>query len=117
MRIQSSIIRETLEIEDHTGKVIREIPFVVDVAAVGDKIMRKRIAISKEKDVESTGKAFLELLELIFGKQTTNELLSLYGDNYTALVIDLTPVLVDFVYPAIDKQREKVVEMRKRVKH
>ena len=117
MKVISSIIEEVIEIVDAQGNDLKLIPFKVNLTRAGSAIQQKRIELANASDdIEKAGIAFCNLLEVVFGKDALNELVDYYGDDYTSMVTDIAPILTDVIFPALDAQREKLVESRKRAK-
>lgn len=119
MKIVSSVIAETIEIENEKGEIVKEIPFRLNISELGGKIAKKRLELANtdKADVEAVGKVFCELLEATFGETVLNELVDYYGTDYTAMVTDLVPIYTELVFPALDKQRDRLINSRKRIKH
>lgn len=119
MKIVSSIIQDTIEITNSKGETIKEIPFRINLSTTGNEIAKKRIELARTdtKDIEAVGHKFCELLEAVFGGEVLAELLDYYGDDYASLVTDVVPIFTDVVFPALDAQRERLVNSRKRFKH
>jgi len=115
MRIKSSIISDVLEVEDHAGNVT-SFPFRVNVGEIAQKINAVSKKFAESNKDEERGQSFVELLGLIFGEETTLKMVEYYKDDYTAMVADLTPVLVDVIFPAVRAQNDKFVSALKKRK-
>ena len=118
MQVQSSIIDETIEIVDKNGNTLRSIPFRLDMAAMVKDITELRLKLGNmdKSDLEGVGKTTIDLFKAVLGEEAMAQVLDFYGDNYLALVTDLTPLMTDEVFPAIDDFREKLIANRKRLK-
>ena len=118
MQVQSSIIDETIDIVDKDGNTLRSIPFRLDITSMAQSIteLRQKFGAIDKTDVEAVGKTTIDLFKAVYGEDTMAQLLDFYGDNYVALVTDLTPMMVDHIFPAIDDFREKLIANRKRLK-
>lgn len=118
MKIQSSVYRDTLELCDSNGELVKELPFTINVTALADTVHQKQRQLTKvdQSDMESMGRAFIELLEAIFGTPVTDELLDYYQKDYIVMITDLTPVLTQELFPLFDKYRKNAINARKKVK-
>ena len=118
MKIQSSVYRDKLELCDSNGELVKELPFTINVTALADSVHRKQQQLAKvgQSDLETMGHAFVELLEAIFGKSITDELLEYYQKDYLVMVTDLAPVLTQELFPLFDKYRKNAINARKKVK-
>lgn len=116
-KIRTSIIRDTLELCDRNGEVEKAIPITINAARVANDVTRLRVEMANAKnDAEATGRAAVELFTVLFGGDATREIMDYYGDDYFTMISDLTPYIVEDIYPVFDKMREKSIEMRKKIK-
>lgn len=118
MKVQSSIIDEVIELTDKNGNTLKSIPFRFDVAQMAQRVTELRLKLSdiKADDYEQAGRTTVDLFTAVLGEQAMAELLDFYGDSYVSLVNDLTPLMTDEIFPAIDAYRQRLVQMRKKVK-
>lgn len=118
MKIQSNIIRDKIELCDHTGEVVREIPFTVNVAKIARDVTAKRKELSElpQDDVERIGYAAVELMRIIFGEEATAQLLEHYENDYFTMVTDITPLLTERIYPAFTQYGQSMMTRMKGLK-
>lgn len=118
MKVQSSIIDEVIELTDKNGNTIKSIPFRFDVAQMAQRVTELRLKLSdvKTDDYEQAGRITVDLFAAVLGQEAMTELLDYYKDSYVSLVNDFTPLMTDHIFPAIDEYRQRLVQMRKRVK-
>lgn len=118
MKLQTSIIQDVLEFTDKNGNVVKTIPFKINAVLVNDRVAEKRIELSKvdSSDMSAYRKTAGELLAVLFGDDPAKEIIDYYqGDTLTA-IIDLSPVLIDEIYPTFDRLRRNMIEQRKKLK-
>lgn len=119
MKITNSVLRDKFELCDpKTGEVVKELPFTVNITATIQAATRKQaeMAVVDSADPEAMGKAFVGLLEAIFGAEVTNGLLEYFEDDYMQMIVDLEPVLTDVIFPAFTQYRSKAIAAKKKVK-
>lgn len=118
MKVTKSVYTDKFEFCDAQGNVIKTIPFTINITSTCTAVTKKQheLATVNEEDVEAVGKSFVELLMAIFGGQVTHELLDYYSDDYFALVADITPTLVDDIFPLFDQYRKHILAAKKKVK-
>ena len=118
MKIQSSIYRDKLELCDSNGELVKELPFTINITALADTVLHKQRQLTKvdQSDLEALGRSFIELLEAIFGKAITDELLDYYQKDYIVMITDLAPGLTQELLPLFDKHRKNAINARKKVK-
>lgn len=118
MKVQSSLIKDTIDL--YQGNVLQKsIPFTFNATKSLQEVQRKRAEILKKhgkSDLEGTGKAFYELLVIIFGQDVVTELDDWYKGDYLTMLNDIAPILTDTIYPVIDEMTENLVKSRKRLK-
>lgn len=118
MKIQSSLIKDTIEL--YQGNVLQKsIPFTFNATASLQAVQRKRAELIKKHDaadLEGTGRTFFELLGIIFGQDVVAELDDWYKGDYMTMLNDIGPILTDVIYPTIDAMTENLVKTRKRMK-
>ena len=115
MKIKTSIIKETIELEQN-GEVVKTIPFTFDSAKKWADVnrIRFRMAENKEKPDE-IGKLFLELLNVVLGP-SSKDLIEYYDGNWEGMVIDISPLFLDVIYPACDKAHKTAINGLKKAK-
>lgn len=117
MKIQTSFIKDTIELTNNHGEIVKTLPFSINVTKLADEVQKKRIEIAQHTDdYEATGRATVELFSLLFGADNTNELLDFYENDYTAMIADLAPYIVEYIFPSFDRMRENVIKAKKSLK-
>lgn len=119
MQVQSSIIEETIEIINYKGEVALSIPFRVNLAQAYDAIVEKRNNYTKAlhgNDLEALGVATVDFFTAVFGEDATAKLVEFYKDDYTAMLADMAPYFSEIIYPAMHRQRESMIALKKREK-
>ena len=118
-KINQSVVTGEFEFQDGTI-----IPYVVDCAQAYDKIVPLRIKLAKlqkKNDIKEIGETFVQLIKCTFGEDIAKALMEAYtfGDKVAAqaFVFDLTPVLLDDIFPALDRVRQNAINIRKRAKN
>lgn len=118
IKITRPIVSGTFELE--SGGQVLPVPYSIHVTEAADRIMKARkelIDAQKSNDMEVLGKAFVALMQAAFGAETTGKLLDFYtGENpdYTCMVLDITPVFQEELFPAIDAMRKRALDAKKR---
>jgi len=118
MKIQTALIKDSIDLYQG-DTLVKSVPFIFNAQACLQQVQRLRADIIKRNatgDVEGTGKAFWQLLCVIFGEAVCNELNEWYAGDYMTMLADLGPVLTDVIYPAVDRLTDNIVKTRKRVK-
>ena len=114
MKIKTSVIRDVIELVDETGKTVKSIPFTVNVSKIANEVVTFRNEIAQNKDnPESVGETVVKLFFLIFGEESTNELLAHYESDYATMLADISPIITDVIYPAVDRVRGKYIDIKK----
>ena len=115
MRIKTSIISETIELE-RNGEVAKSIPFSFDSSLKWAEVNRYRFKMAENKDnPEQIGKLFLEMLNYVLG-DAANELIDYYKGNWEGMIVDIAPLFIDVIYPACDEAHNKAINGLKRKK-
>ena len=105
MRLKTSIIKETIELEQN-GEVAKSIPFTFDASARWAEVNRYRFKMAQAKDnPEEIGKLFLEMLSIVLGP-AANEF----------MIIDIAPLFIEVIYPACDAAHKKAINGLKKAK-
>lgn len=119
MKIQASIIQDTIELTNVQGETIKEIPYRINIAQIADRMTKLQIDLadaSKQKDMETAGRLTVDMFTLVFGDEVTKELLDFYANDYTALMFDIFPIISEQVLPSIIQLRKKGLAARKKAK-
>ena len=118
MKIKSSIIRDTLELTDNHGEVVKTLPFTINVTKIAGEVQKKRIQLASTdpKDLEATGKTTVELFSLFFGEDNTKELLDFYENDYATMIADIVPYIVEYIIPSFDRVQENIIKAKKGLK-
>lgn len=110
----SNRIKEDLEIENDKGE---KTIFKVDVSF--DKIAKKyhelrAMMASYEKELQKDEdskeafekyiEVFVELMRLFFGDEEAKRLIEYYDEDYTDLLLDIAPFIVNVVQPKVHTQ-------------
>lgn len=115
MKIKTSIISETIELEQN-GEVAKTIPFSFDSSLKWAEVNRYRFKMAENKDnPEQIGKLFLEMMHYVLGK-AADELIDYYNGNWEGMIVDLAPLFIDVIYPACDEAHDKAINGLKRKK-
>ena len=116
-RIQKSkAFSDSLVLSDGDKEI--QIDVKLDLYAAASKYRRCQVAIidAKKKaeenprdtgNLEAYGKAIYALLELLFGRENTEKMIGFYEDNWAKLLVDITPYIVDTIYPALEEERKR----------
>lgn len=114
MKIQSSIIREDLEIGE------KVFPIRLNIVQIGDEIQKQRaelMELARTKDMEKIGTAMIKLMEICFGEEATDYILEYYEKDYASMMLDITPFFTDVIYPKVEETRRRAIEATKKIKH
>lgn len=115
MKIKTSIISETIELEQN-GQVAKTIPFSFDSSLKWAEVNRYRFKMAENKDnPEQIGKLFLEMMHYVLGK-AADELIEYYNGNWEGMIVDLAPLFINVIYPACDEAHDKAINGLKRKK-
>ena len=115
MKIKTSIIKETIELEQN-GEVVKTIPFTFDASKKWSEVNRYRLKMAENKDsYENIGRLFIEMLNYSLG-DAAKELLEYYEGNWEGMIPDIAPLFTEVIYPACDKARRKAIDALKRAK-
>ena len=119
MKIQSSIIRDTIELTDANGDILKSIPFTVNCTQVWKKanIIRAEISKIESNDIDHFGELAEQLFRVIFGDAVTDELIQFYDGDFVCIVTDCAVILNDLVYPAFNRIAEQNLNARKAMKN
>ena len=115
MRFKTSIIKETIELEQD-GDVVLSIPFTFDSGRFWQEVNKRRVRMATAKTDEDIGKNFIEMLALTVGEKGTSELIEYYKGNYVGMITDIAPLFLEVIYPACDAAHKKAVKALKKRK-
>jgi hypothetical protein len=116
-KIKTSIIKDTLELCNRAGEVEKTIPITINAARIANDVTKLRIDMANAaNDPETLGRAAVELFTLLFGADATSEIMSYYNDDYISMISDLTPYIVEEIYPVFDAMREKTLALKMKAK-
>ncbi len=118
MKIQSSLIRDKIELTDASGEVIKTIPFTVNCSQVWRQanVIRAEISKTDGTDVNQFNDLAERLFRIIFGDAVTEELIDYYAGDFVCIVTDCSAILSDLIYPAFARIAAATIEARKRMK-
>lgn len=119
MKIKSSVIRDTIELEDANGNVIKEIPFTFNVAEAGRKVTAGFEEIGKlnaKGNEDELGNAVIKTMKVIFGDEAVAALLEHYEDHYIEMFSDIMPIVTEVIIPHVNEWNQKLLEQSKRTK-
>lgn len=118
MKIQTAIIKDSIDL--YKGdELVKSVPFKFNALTSMRKVQHLRNEVMNKNltgDLEATGKAFWDLLCIIFGEDACLELDDWYDGDYLTMMGDIAPILTDVIYPAVDRLSDEVVQMSKRGK-
>lgn len=115
MRFKTSIIKETIELEQN-GEVVKSIPFTFDASKKWSEVNRYRFKMAESKDKpEVIGQLFLEMLHFALG-DAADELTAYYEGNWEGMIVDIAPLFLDVIYPACDKSHKAAITAIKKAK-
>lgn len=115
MKIKTSIINETIELEQN-GEVAKNIPFTFDASLKWAEVNRYRFKMAENKDKpEVIGKLFLEMMHYVLG-DAADALVDYYSGNWEGMIVDLAPLFIEVIYPACDQAHDKAINALKRKK-
>ena len=118
MKITSSVFSDKFELCNAKGEVVKEVPFTINLTNTAQTVLQKRQDLDavNPDDVGAMGKAFQDLLIIIFGKEVTDELVDFFQNDYLAMITELAPVLTDHIFPVFHKYRKSALDAKKKVK-
>lgn len=117
MKIQTSVIKDTLELTNNHGEIVKTLPFSINVTKLASEVQKKRLELAQHTDdLEATGRTTVELFALLFGADNTNELLDFYENDYATMIADIVPYVVEYIMPSFDRLRENVIKAKKSLK-
>lgn len=119
-KIITPILRDTIELCDASGAVVETVSYSVNVLKAFEAIAAAQAefnAALETDDTERIGRAFVGMMASIFGQEATERIVNFYGaetpEEANNLVWLVTPIIVDNVFPALEKQHEQIIASRK----
>ena len=118
MKITSSVFSDKFELCDAKGEVVKEVPFTINLTNTAQTVLQKRQELDavNPDDIDAMGKAFQDLLTIIFGKEIADELVAFFQNDYLAMIAELAPVLTDYIFPVFHNYRKSALDAKKKVK-
>ena len=122
-------IDDTLELLDENGNVCFTVPvsLSLDKAFARITAARRNAALAEQElrksnapeAVEHYGQAICELLTSVFGEDGAEKIIRHYEEDYSEMLLDVLPYLLENVFPKIDtlssERLRQAVELRKAV--
>lgn len=111
-------LERDLEISDKSGNQIAVFHVSITMREMETRVAKAyeqmSIAQSELKKnpgaVEAYGKAVIAFFETIFGDDQTAELLAIYENDYTQMLLDIVPFIQDEIMPALKAMSETTKE-------
>ena len=75
-----------------------------------------QMAEKKHPNTEQIGSKIIELFGVVFGADTTKEIVSFFENSYESMIENLLPVFQYKIYPACEKARKRAIKARKAAK-
>ena len=104
---------DTLELLDEQGNVCVTLPVSLDIETVYRRVQKARKAAAEaeanmkdnatDEAYEAYGKAVFELFASVFGEGGAEKILQHYENNYSEMLLDVLPYLLDNVFPSLDE--------------
>lgn len=115
MRFKTSIIKETIELEQD-GEVVKTIPFTFDASRKWAEVNRYRFKMAENKNsYENIGKLFMEMLQYCLN-DAADELLAYYEGNWEGMINDIAPLFTEVIFPACEKAHKNAINALKKAK-
>lgn len=127
---RSKKVIEEFELVDESGRIIEHFDVDLDAGAVVEKLRRKHIAllraqadvaqintaVSEKKELhtayEKFGYAVSDIIEAVFGTESTKKIIKFYEDNYAEMTKEVLPFITQVVIPrveAVAKENKKQI--------
>lgn len=118
---------DSLELLNENGDVCYTIPVSLDIEKVYTEINKARNAAAEAETalkrentpaaLEAYGKAVYSLFASVFGKNGADNIFTHYENNYTEMLLDVLPYLLENVFPRLDalssERLKQAVELRR----
>lgn len=119
IKIERTVYEDTFELTRTDGTTV-QVPFLVNIAETNNKVAAVRRELNGITDLESLGKGYVQLLQAIFGDQVLSRILEFYDTgerrDYLSMAIQLTPVIINNIFPLYDKFRKDYLAFKKATK-
>lgn len=89
----------TLDVDLDVDKVVMRVNKAYDALGEAQNALQK--APQSQEAMEAYGKAFIAVLNVVFGEEGAKQLLEFYEGNYSELLLDIAPFLTDEIMPKI----------------
>lgn len=70
---------------------------------------------NEEEKLERLGVAIVALFDVIFGKENTKKILDFYDEKYTKMLTEISPFLVEVIYPRINQAANEKIQQIKQL--
>lgn len=118
---QRDSIVDTLALERRDGTVEKiniNLRITPDIASKFRKEQLRLIELQKQgannpETIEKIGEVIVNIMDLIFGADGRNKIITFFDGDYTAMMLDIFPYIQNVVIPALQNQ---AAEMRKKFK-
>ena len=128
---RSKVLKEDFELVDENDKVVHTLHVSLDADDVTVRIGRKYTTLTKAlaetteaqrkaeshedavKNIETLGRAVVDLLEAVFGPEDTKTIISFYDGRYIEMSREVLPFISQCIIPRlIDLKKENQKAMR-----
>jgi len=107
----------TLDVDLDVDKVVMRVNKAYDALGEAQNALQK--APQSQEAMETYGKAFIAVLNVVFGEEGAKQLLEFYEGNYSELLLDIAPFLTDEIMPKIreasEARKAQLVDVARRV--
>lgn len=118
---QRDSIVDTLALERRDGTVEKiniNLRITPDIASKFRKEQLRLIELQKQgannpETIEKIGEVIVNIMDLIFGEDGRDKIITFFDGDYTAMMLDIFPYIQNVVIPALQNQ---AAEMRKKFK-
>ena len=118
---QRDSIFDTLALERRDGTVEKiniNLRITPDIASKFRGEQLRLIELQKQdannpETIEKIGEVIVNIMDLIFGEDGRDKIITFFAGDYTAMMLDIFPYIQDVVSPALQNQ---AAEMRKKFK-
>lgn len=128
---RSKLLKEDFELVDENDKVVHTLHISLDADDMTARIGRKYTALTKAlvettesqrkaesaedavKNIETLGRAVIDLLEAVFGKEDTKTIISFYDGRYIEMSREVLPFISQCIIPRlVELKKENQKAMR-----
>ena len=118
---QRDNIVDTLALERRDGTVEKiniNLRLTPDIASKFRREQLRLIELQKQdtnnpETIKKIGEVIVNIMDLIFGEDGRNKIITFFNGDYTAMMLDIFPYIQNVVIPALQNQ---AAEMRKKFK-